>query len=297
MRGEYLEDIFASLAWLGLDWDTGPRDPADFLARHSQRLRLPSYLAALDRLIAPPDGGPPSVYACDCSRSRAREAALAAGTPGLYPGTCRDRGLPLRADTAAPTVLRLRIEEGEEVVLRDLLAGDTRLHPAREAGDFVVRQRNGDPAYQLASVADDEALGIDLVVRGADLLPSTAAQLALARRLGAERFRNAAFIHHGLIVEGLSREEADAGAQAGAKISKSVMPRSEVSAEGGRPTAAWSLLALRRRLDHPGRLYAWFAQALGMDPAGKSGPADLLPEFRMDRIPAGPLRWEDFPSD
>jgi glutamyl-tRNA synthetase len=298
LRVEYLEDIFASLDWLGLDWDTGPRDPADFRARHSQRLRLPTYSAALERLIAPPDGGSPAVYACDCSRSQAREAALAAGSPGLYPGTCRHRGLPLRSDAAQGPALRLRIDEGEEVAFRDALAGEMRFRPSREVGDFVVRQKNGDPAYQLASVVDDEALGIDLVVRGADLLPSTVAQSALARRLGAERFQRAVFLHHGLIVQGLTPDALHAGSQSGAKISKSVMTRSGGPLEEGMPAAgASSLLALKQRLDAPGPLYAWFASLLGMDPAGKAGPADLLAEFKIGRIPAGPLRWEDFPSD
>lgn len=308
LRGEYLEDIFASMAWLGLDWDTGPRDPADFRARHSQRLRLPSYAAALERLIAPPAAGPatlpstvpaePAVYACACSRSRAREASLAAGAPDLYAGTCRRLGLPLRTDGAQATALRLRVGEDEEVLLRDVLAGELRLRPAEEAGDFAVRRKNGDPAYHLASVVDDEALGIDLVVRGADLLPSTAAQLALAGRLGAERFRRAAFLHHGLIVEGQAREGADAGPQPVAKLSKSVMGHAGAAGREAMPApGAASLHALRQRLGDPGPLYAWFASLLGMDPAGKAGPADLLAEFKVGRIPAGPLRWEDFPSD
>src|SRR5690606_41399145 len=75
-QDEYLEDIFASLRWLGLDWDSGPRDVADFKARYSQTLRLDRYRAAVETLKA---GG--HLYACTCTRSQLR------GAGPIYPGT------------------------------------------------------------------------------------------------------------------------------------------------------------------------------------------------------------------
>src|SRR6185436_4852283 len=96
------------------------------------------------------------------------------------------------------------------VSIQDLVAGPLTLDPALAMGDFVVRQKGGDPAYQLASVIDDESLGIDLVVRGLDLLPSTGAQALLARHLGLDAFQRAEFLHHGLILD-----------EQGAKLSKS----------------------------------------------------------------------------
>jgi glutamyl/glutaminyl-tRNA synthetase len=150
-----------------------------------------------------------------------------------------------------------------------LAAGVLSLDPSQDPGDFVLRQRNGDPAYQLASVIDDETLGVDLVVRGLDLLPSTGAQALLARHLGLKRFPRAAFIHHGLILNG------DAS-----KLSKSA----------GDP----SLASLRARLETPEALYRFFAAALGMDPAGKKSVTDLLDGFSPARVPRSPLRWEDF---
>ena len=272
--------MFDALRWLGLGWDSGPRDPDDFIAHHSQRRRLPAYRAALERLARG------SVYACTCSRQEAREAALAAGTPGVYPGTCRALGRDLATPGAA---WRLALDPAEEIVIRDLAAGEIRVSPARGSGDVVVRQRNGEPSYHLASVVDDQDLGVDLVVRGRDLLPSTAVQLALARRLGAEGFLAADFLHHGLIVAAGSTEPADA-AGALAKLSKSA---------GGRPGGARgsveaSLRVLRERLGTPARVYGFFARLLGLDPGGRTRAEDLLEGFASERIPTRPIRWEDF---
>lgn len=288
LRPEYLEDIFASLDWLGLDWDTGPRDPEDFRARFSQRLRLDAYRAALDALAA--GGGPegPAVYACACSREQVKRAARSAGAPGTYPGTCRSLALDLAAPGAA---WRLRLDPEEEVPIRDIVTGTLWTFPGREAGDFVIRQRNGDPAYQLASVVDDEALGVNLVVRGQDLLPSTAMQLALARRLGARGFAEADFLHHGLVVEGTIPAQ-EGGEAAPAKLSKSAGGMQP----GEQGPMAASLRAIRERQGSPDTLYAFFARLLGMDPAGKSSAGDLLPGFARERIPSGPIRWEDFPA-
>ena len=299
LRPADLEDVFASLRWLGLDWDGGPRDPADFLARHSQRLRLPAYREALARLAA---SG--AVYACTCSRQQVRSAAAAAGTPGAYPGTCRELGRDLATPGAA---WRLALAPGDEVVVRDLVSGEVRAaaraaRPEAASGerhlaldDVVVRQRNGDPSYHLASVVDDDALGIDLVVRGRDLLPSTAIQLALARRLGATAFLGAAFVHHGLVVtaEAVAAAAAEEPGRRGdlAKLSKSAgdRPRAAGDGESGRA----SLRALRERHGTPARLYAAFARLLGLEPAGRERVDDLLDGFAADRIPAGPIRWEE----
>lgn len=269
LRRAYLDDVFSSLRWLGLGWDSGPRDPEGFLAGHSQRSRLPAYRAALERLAA--QG---AVYACTCSRQRVRRDAERAGTPGRYPGTCRAAGHDLATPEAA---WRLALDPGEEVVVRDLVRGPLRLAPAAETGDVVVRLRTGDPAYHLASVVDDEALGVDLVVRGGDLLPSTAIQLALARRLGAAGFAGAAFVHHGLVV-------AAAG-----KLSKSAGDRDDAV-----PTEsdAAALRRLRERHATPAALYRAFAGLLGQEPAGRERAEDLLDGFEASRIPTGAVPWE-----
>lgn len=286
LRPEYLEDIFASLAWLGIDWDTGPRSPEDFLAHHSQRLRLGRYREALDRLMAQPPGpdGLPAVFACACSREQVKRAAA---VPGIYPGTCR--ALRLNPTTEG-MALRMHVPEAETVEARDTVAGTLRLAPGRETGDFVVRQKNGDPAYQLASVVDDEDLDLDLIVRGRDLLTSTGAQLALARRLGATGFPAAEFLHHGLLVRGSSGEDG--------KLSKSSMGAGGalVPPEGpGRPDET-SLKALRARFGSPAPILRFFAGLLGQPSRAVETFADLLDGFDPARIPLKPIPWELFPG-
>jgi glutamyl/glutaminyl-tRNA synthetase len=209
-------------------------------------------------------GAGSAVYACGCSREKVRRDAEAAGRPGLYPGTCGNAGLTL--DSGA--LWRLRVPSNSEVTVRDLLAGDIRLHPGMELGDFVLRLRNGDPCYQLASILDDEIFGIDLVVRGLDLLPSTGAQLFLAGVLGMETFPKARFLHHGLLVE-----------PEGEKLSKSA--------------GSVSLSSMRGRLRGPGPILRWFAKNLGMDAPDSVRPRDLLEGFSPAKIPTTPLPWAE----
>ncbi|MEO6094298.1 MAG: glutamate--tRNA ligase family protein [Fibrobacteria bacterium] len=279
-RDEYLEDIFASLEWLGLDWDTGPRSPADFKSSYSQHLRMDRYRAALQALSGVSDADGPLLYACCCSREKVRRDSLAAGRPGIYSGTCRHAGHPMQLSgrdedgaTALETYpLRLRVPRNAEVSLEKVLTlppGPLNLAPGQDMGDFVIWQRNGDPAYQLASLVDDEERGIDLIVRGKDLLPSTGVQAWLAGRLGYVNFPRAAFLHHDLILD-----------PQGGKLSKS---------EG-----ADSLRALRESSGTPKPLMRWFARRLGVDPETVETPTDLLPGFVPERIPMQPASWSDF---
>lgn len=203
-REEYLEDVFETLRWLGLDWDLGPRDARDFHASWSQHLRLPRYGEMLGRLR---ELG--HLYACSCSRSSLRAAA----SDHRYPGTCRERGIPL--DTPGVS-WRIRVPEGEVV---DCLeeGGTRRLDVHALMGDFIVLQKDGLPAYQVASLSDDILFGVDLIVRGRDLLPSTAAQLFLARCLGEAAFIRATFHHHELLLDA-SGEKLSKSAGAGSLV-------------------------------------------------------------------------------
>jgi glutamyl-tRNA synthetase/glutamyl-Q tRNA(Asp) synthetase len=109
-----------------------------------------------------------------------------------YSGRCRDRGL-----IPGPGLgLRVRLEAGEEC-FTDLLLGDQRQDPSRQCGDLLLKDRLDNWTYQFAVVVDDLLQGIDLVVRGADLLESTGRQIRLARMLG--RAQPPAFLHHPLI--------------------------------------------------------------------------------------------------
>ena len=168
------------LRWLGLDWDEGP-DVGGGSGPYRQSERLARYDAAIADLSARGH-----TFACDCSRREIAQIASAphAGDDGpRYPGTCRDRA-PTATNFRRPPAVRLRVPDGT-VHLRDRLQPPTAEDVAAVVGDFVLRRGDGVHAYQLAVVVDDLAMGITEIVRGADLLGSTARQTVLARLLGA----------------------------------------------------------------------------------------------------------------
>lgn len=186
-RPEYLEDIFATLEWLGLDYDEGPSGPDDFLQNYSQQLRLTDYQEAVDKLK---EQG--NLYACTCTRKQIQDVS----TNGLYPGTCRQ----LNRDFNAPkTAWRVLVPPATEVCFTEWKEGKYCLNLNQEMGDFVIRQKNRAPAYQIASLVDDRKWEINYIVRGEDLRASTAAQMFLAQELGYADFQTAIFRHHGLI--------------------------------------------------------------------------------------------------
>lgn len=194
MRPAYLEDIFRSLEWLGIGWDEGPSGPEEHLSSWSQLARIPRYQELADALRA---GG--HVYGCTCSRQQVRERS----PDGRYPGTCRDRGLPL---DVPGTAWRLRLPARAQVPIPQLHGGPDILELSDLMGDPVIRQRAttgsaGVPAYQLASLADDVDRDVTFIVRGEDLLPSTACQLYLAKLLGFSSFERVRFGHHHLILD------------------------------------------------------------------------------------------------
>ena len=120
------------------------------------------------------------VYSCGCSRKQLSEKRAALNLPpGIYPGTCRGRGISV-ADVQQ--AVRLLVDD-QEICFFDQLQGEQRQNLLREVGDFVVFRSDGQFAYQLAVVVDDAAQGITEVVRGSDLLDSTPRQIYLQQRL------------------------------------------------------------------------------------------------------------------
>jgi glutamyl-Q tRNA(Asp) synthetase len=189
-RPEYEAAIMEDLAWLGFAADDGPVRQSDDDER---------YTAALERLR-----GEVLVYGCDCSRSTFEAWAHEHGRrwhgPGC-PGDCRHR------DLDGPT-LRLALGGGSERWL-DAIVGPCADEVA-PAGDMTVRDRDGNWTYAFSVVVDDVRQGIDLVVRGRDLLAATAAQIRLAHLSG--RASAATFAHHPLIrrADGRKLSKADA---------------------------------------------------------------------------------------
>jgi glutamyl-tRNA synthetase len=180
-RPEFVCAMFEDLRWLGIDWQEGPDCGGPHLP-YSQSERREIYLAAWKNLR---DDG--FIYPCTCSR---KELAQAASAPNdlddepVYPGKCRGRDDARSFETPAGVNWRFRVPDGEEVAFQDLHLGPQRYVAGRDFGDFVVWRRDDVPAYQLAVVTDDHAMRITEVVRGADLLKSTARQLLLYRALG-----------------------------------------------------------------------------------------------------------------
>jgi glutamyl/glutaminyl-tRNA synthetase len=182
-RAEFARAMIEDLRWLGIRWSEGP-DCGGGYGPYSQSERRAHYLEAWRWLR---DGG--LLYPCTCSR---KDLAQAASAPNdgdtddepVYPGTCRDRKDAAEFTEPADANWRFRVPEGEEVEFADLNLGRQRFVAGSDFGDFLVWRRDNVPAYQLAVVVDDAAMRITEVVRGADLLKSTARQLLLIRALG-----------------------------------------------------------------------------------------------------------------
>jgi len=171
-RKEFVSAMVEDLRWLGMDWDEGPDRPGPY-GPYSQSERRIDYLAAWRKLR---DAG--FLYPCTCSR---KELAASAGAPHeddepVYPGKCRTRTDARRFDQPAGVNWRFRVPDGKEIAFVDGHLGSERFLAGRDFGDFVVWRRDDVPAYQLAVVVDDHAMRISEVVRGCDLLKSTARQ-------------------------------------------------------------------------------------------------------------------------
>ena len=182
-RAEFVRAMVEDLRWLGIRWSEGP-DGGGPYGPYSQSERRAHYLEAWRRLR---EGG--FLYPCICSRKDLAQSASApndADDEPVYPGTCRDRKDVAEFREPAGMNWRFRVPEGEAVEFVDLNLGRQRYVAGNNSdfGDFLVWRRDDVPAYQLAVVVDDRAMRITEVVRGADLLKSTARQLLLLRALG-----------------------------------------------------------------------------------------------------------------
>lgn len=185
---DYVQDIFDTLNFLNIPWDEGPRNLEEYKNGWSQMLRMEQYKTALQELADQRE-----VFACRCSRSQLQG--------NIYPGTCRNKSIPL--DTP-DTAWRLYTDDRKLTI--KTLNGTEQIRLPDSMKDFIIKKKDDHPAYQLASVIDDLHFGIDLVVRGVDLYPSTIAQHYLADVLGFANFKNITFYHHPLLMEDGSKK-------------------------------------------------------------------------------------------
>ncbi len=261
------------LAWLGLDWDEGP-DRGGPHAPYLQSLRTPLYEAALARLVR-------AGHVYECFLTRREVAELAGGPAGVDDAGEGPQAAPARVYGPAHRDLNAAVAPGRRaagrapslrfsvpattVAFHDAVQGTVRVDLAAEVGDFVVRRSDGRYAYQLAVVVDDAAMGVTEVARGADLLPSTAAQLVLYEALG---LAPPSFAHVGLLL-----------GEDGEKLSK----------RGG----DLSLRELRRAGADPAAVLGGLAHTLGWAPElAPTSPRALLASLAADSVtaPAGPVR-------
>lgn len=247
------------LVWLGLDFDEGDHGQGPF-PPYAQSQCSPFYEAALEQLAA-------NQHTFPCRLSR-RDLASAASAPHRaeiaepYPSHLRPRELgdnwyqELRSLAAPDAAVRFRVDD-EEVFFEDHLQGTVNQNLAREVGDFVLKRRDGLYAYQLAVVVDDLRMGINEVVRGSDLLDSTARQIALIRALGATP---PAYVHVPLLL-----------AADGNKLSK----RDD----------AISIASLRMAGLQPQQVVGWLAHSAGLSATLRAQhPRELIADFHWSRV-------------
>jgi len=224
---QYVQDIFDTLHYLSIPWDEGPADYAQYEKEYSQLHRMELYRAALQQLKESEH-----IFACECSRAQVPD--------GVYQGTCRSKGLPLDQENVS---WRLRTDATKEISIQTLTGEiKTTLSPSMQ--DFVVRKKDGFPAYQLSSVIDDHYFGVDLIIRGEDLWPSTIAQHYLSVLLPGNTFQYSTSYHHPLLLEAPDK-----------KLSKSA--------------GATSIQFLRKEGKQPADIYTMIAQMLGYEQAVK----------------------------
>jgi glutamyl-tRNA synthetase len=188
-REEFCQAAIEDLRWLGLDWSEGP-DVGGPHASYRQSERTAWYLEIWRRLEA---AG--VIYPSTHSRRDVDEAATAPHEPRpgdanadadaepIFPPSLRPTSWD-RAAAPGNVAWRFRVPDGRVIEFDDALAGRVRRTAGEDFGDFVVWRRDDFPAYELAVVADDHAMEIAEVVRGEDLLTSTARQLLLYESLG-----------------------------------------------------------------------------------------------------------------
>ena len=207
-RPEYVEDIFETLDWLGMDWDEGPQTAEEHQRLYSQSHRVERYDKVIQQLII---SG--KVFACQCSRKDLNGR----------PCECREKNISLdQPDTA------LRIATPSALIqVHDSQAGILNIDLNDEMRDFVIRRRDGIAAYQVASLADDIDHKINLIVRGEDLLSSSAAQLYLASLIGDNDFAKTTFYHHSLLKD----EQGDKLSKSAGSLSLKAMRDNNISVQ------------------------------------------------------------------
>lgn len=257
IKGGADRGLIDDLQWLGLDWDKGPI---------YQSARMEHYADAIDSLAKSGN-----VYPCVCTRKEI-EASASAPHPedgsAVYPGTCRDRFASVeaaRAATGRAPALRFRVPLAR-IGFEDAIRGRVEYDMAA-LGDFVIAKGDGTPAYQLAVVVDDAAMGITDIVRGDDLLDSTPRQVLIYNALGWAA-RIPSYWHLPLVI-GLD----------GRRLAK----------RHGDTRLAY----YREQGVSADRLLALLARWCGIESAGAITARELIDRFDLRDLPRSPITFTD----
>ncbi|WP_338760489.1 glutamate--tRNA ligase family protein [Bernardetia sp. ABR2-2B] len=201
-RPEYVKDIFTTLDFLGIDWDKGAKNPNDFEKSYSQHHFLDIYLKEIENLK-----DKKAVFECFCSRSKVKtrnfeNQILSAN----YDGFCLNKSnLDLKSQKKSALRINTDYFDKKTIQINDCNRDNLEINISTTLPFFIVQKKAQKdkklPAYQLASLIDDVRMNINFVVRGKDLIHSTAAQLFLAEILDKNSFLETTFLHHDLLTD------------------------------------------------------------------------------------------------
>lgn len=240
VRIEYVEDVFRTLAWLGIDWDIGPQTITEFNTSWSQHNRIDAYDKAIQTLLSNT-----LAYHCRCSRVK----WLKDGYDGC---DCKMSNVDVRTETT----LRLTTLPGI-LSFEDTWSGTQVCSFDTHSMLSALRRRDGQASYQLSTIVDDVLLGVTHIIRGHDLVESTAFQRYLSELIGLQSFCDIQFMHHPLV-------QVDGG-----KLSKSA--------------GATSLNQLRSMGMTPKQFYQWVGNIMGFERVTNLN--ELLNSVDMNTIP------------
>ncbi len=259
VRPGALEGAMADLRWLGLDWDEGP-DIGGPSGPYIQSERMNPYQVTLERLKSLE-----LVYPCTCTRADIERASAAPHPEDegpTYPGTCADRSVGDARELGDRTFAwRFRVPPDELCWFDSFLGEEQVSSPRRLGGDFVVARSGAGPSYQLAVVHDDATMGVNQVIRGDDLIPSTPRQILLYKALG---WRQPVFGHIPLAVGPDGRRLA-------------------------KRDGSLKLATLRESGVNPARLVGWVARSCGWsDRIEEIPPQEWVERYELAKIPRSP---------
>lgn len=190
VKPKYIQDIFDTLDYLEIPYDLGPGSMESFRKEYSQHQRKPQYATALEQLKSTG-----KLFACDCSRSK----IIKMNPQGIYSGYCRNKNISFDSPDSS---WRIKTDPTQNIKITTYLQGQTSAALPALLQDVVLQRKDKMPAYQLASLMDDIAFGVDFIVRGKDLWGSSLVQLYIANQLGqmGNGFLQATFHHHPLLM-------------------------------------------------------------------------------------------------